>query len=278
MQTTTYANGVVEVADYRYASSIRILIVPPDAIQSAVFWRPTTADKRDKVQNVEGDIVFNFTPFNLSTGVPNVGVRGINLKFEYKQFNPFGGWNEAWEMVVHHKESIYNTLLNVSQGFRYVIENGVKNPNWELGGTVWDDLHPRRLLAATKSGKTVIVSVAGRDVDQRGMSLHEAAELFLTHDAFHSDPIQMAIDGDGGSSVQDYLLEGDTKKIFLGVPPSDQRSVSVFGIIKFKQPITGPVEPPPPSPVDAFVEPITFWIDGVEYRTVGDKIPVERVG
>lgn len=275
MQEINYANGVRVITDYQYGSNLQIIVVPKSAIRTATFWKAKTSSGCELVQNVEGDIVFNFTPFNPANCIPNLGIKinGVTIQ-PYVNYNPWAAWEGDMSLTIHHQKTQFNSKPTVSQAFRYIVENGAKNPNTS---SAWDDLHPRRLLANTQAGSTVIVSVKGRDAENRGCTLHELADLCLNHDAFHFDPIVMAIDGDSGSSVQGYYLEGPPQ-IFLGTWPADQSPVSVFGIIKLHEPLDGGVTPPPPPPsTEAYIKPITVWIDGVEYSTGEEDIPLEPV-
>jgi hypothetical protein len=252
MTSTTYPNGVQVVTDRLYESDLQILIIPRAAIKFAGYCEMKGGGlAQELAQELAGDIVFNATPFDTRTWAPNLGLR-VNGKTitPYVAYNPWAGWTGDKSLLINHPQKDF-TLPNVSQGFRYIIENGAKNSRWNSSASsieAWAALEPRQIIAQTNGGSTVILTVKGRDTNQRGMTLHEIAEICLTHPSFAADKIRMGIDLDGGYSTQTVHRVNGQDRLFIGA--SRQDLVPVFGEITLNKPLqsTEPAPEPEPEP------------------------------
>jgi hypothetical protein len=249
MTPTTYQGGVKTLNERIYESDVQIVIVPNTAIRAAQYMlAPTTLG--DLAQNIPGHIVWNATPF--ANGRPNLGLRISNRSITpYVEFNPFAGWATDKTLTIGHRQPSFEALSNVSQGWRYIIELGVKNARWDdtlNSRAAWDAIVPRQIIAKTTAGYTVLLSVKGRDPENRGATLHEIATILLTHPVFATNRIVMAVDMDGGYSMQTVYRVDQQSRIFAN---TRQDKVLVFGVIWLNTELTSTEptpEPPPPAP------------------------------
>jgi len=244
-----YSNGVRVRTGRANGSNYRQVIIPPSSVRSKTYdYVVGTCRNVESVE--EYDAVFNFTPF-YGTCRPNLGLRIAGTEYEpYHNYNPY--LSLANPPVITHVAKQFRNHATVSQAFRYIVENGVKNPNYNSD---WDNLEPRRLVGLRENGTLVIVSVKGRDENQRGWTLHEAADFMLSRSCV------VVIDGDSGSSVQDYLVINGEKKLFYGVPVSQRSPVAVFLGITFTSPLQDETVPPPDPDPDPEVPTVTHEID-----------------
>lgn len=241
MGTTTYNLGIQTILDTYFGWGFRAVRIPAAAISKAAMYRPPATS----VENVQGDLVFNFCPF-LSTG-PYLGLKvngAVLVNYSEIDFNPFIGWGADNKLVINHQRAIFNTLPNAAQGFRYLLQNGVVNP---LASSDWKFKAARRLVATNAVGDTILVTTKGVSGQEVGLDLFQACDLLK------SLPwgIVWAVDGDSGGSAQDCLVVDGQRNIYRG---DDKTVVAVpgYGIIKTIAPITaGTVVPPPVDPPPA---------------------------
>jgi len=221
---TNYTNGVRVERGRLYGSDYETVIIPPASINSVGF--VATGDCH-LVDDVVGDIVYNWTPSEVGACVPNMGVRsgGKELYPLNGNFNPYVGWWDSNICHIDHMSSSWGNLPVASQGYRYVIADSAKGPT----SSAWDNTEPRRLIGSLPDGSTVIISTKGRAADQKGWTLHEAAEYGLSID------MDYMIDGDSGKSVRTIIRDQGGEKIFTGT--GDNEPVPVIGVIDFKEPL-----------------------------------------
>lgn len=237
MTTTTYANNVKVITGNMIGLDYRVVSIPATAIKTASYVNQTAF-----AEEIPGDIVFNLVPFNLSTYLPTKGVRvGGKTLFPYHAYEPFGAWRTDKKLVIYHPQASFNSYANACQGFRYLIENGVKNPKWDdSSGSIaaWSGKHARRALATNAAGDTVIITTKGSG-DTVGMTLHQLVDLAFALQL----GITMMFDGDSGSSTQDYIRVNGLPQLWQG-DVTGRRKVPVFGVITLNTPLAG-TEPPP---------------------------------
>jgi hypothetical protein len=251
-----YSNGVEVRTGRVFDSDYRVIRVPATSIKSATLWKGMPAAQ---VANIIGDVVFNFSPFSTTNYAPNLGLKINTLIYHaYVDFNPWIAWSSNKLVINHTKSGGFNTMATVAQGFRYIMQNGVKNPN---SNADWNPLEPRRLIATNAAGDTIIISVKGRSTTNAGISLHQAYDLAVSLNL----GIITMLDGDSGSSVQDYIRVDSTPDIFRGVESINQ--VPVYGVINLNLPTMsdGATEPPPPPPTVSWPDKLVAF-SGSEYK------------
>lgn len=236
-----YSNGVNVIIDRLNEHSwYRAVIIPPSAIKSANMFKPAGCRL---VEDVAGDLVFNFSPFN-SPCTPNMGVRVNGIEYQIYDglsqgsFAPFFWWDESGRLNIDHRKTVWKTLTSALQGWRYLVQNGIKNPN---ASSAWDIRNPVRCVGRFPDGSTVLLSVAGRGyLDSPGATLHECAALLMQMGCDY------ALDGDGGGSVSDVLRYSDgSADVFRGT--DEKRGVPAGGVIKLQTPLDATAPPPPPA-------------------------------
>jgi len=259
--TETFPNGVKITTGREYNSDYETIIIPPTAISSATLNYNGSCKKG---QVLDGDVIFNWSPFWACNDV-NTGLK-IDGKevapYNTNSFAPWISWDSNGVLVIEFNANLWKNRSTAGQGFRYIIQDGVKNPRWNFSNSsivAWSETHPRTFVGKLYDGSTVIVVVRGRDSLNKGWTLHEGAAFGLLLG------LRQMVDGDGGASSQVVVKYSDAPiNVFWGVN-SENRSVPVFGVIKLKQKLsTGvivePPPPPPPPPVG----------DDIFYSFVGD--------
>lgn len=248
MGTITYSNNVkVITGTHRTSTGVdwayRAIVIPAEAIFKAVFYRPSATT----VENIEGDIVFNWSPFTASGPRFGLRINNVTIKPWSTEAMPFPWWTSDNRAFINHPQAIFNAALNAAQGFRYLIENGVRNVNPSAD---WSFRAARRLIAANAEGDTILVSVKGISGQEQGLTLYECCDLLFSLGL----GVTTAADGDSGGSTQDYIKIDGVKQVFRG-DASAVINVPVYGVIKLTSPTTGgtipeppPDEPPPPPP------------------------------
>lgn len=205
--------GVTVTEGRRYGSSFRLTAVERTAIEEEHITAPGTART---VEEIEGDIVSNGGDFNMTT-YQAVGL----LRSEGREFSPqadsepalaFDGAGNAW--IDHRTESWWTDALGLK---RYLVLGGVISPNTS---PAWDGIEPRTIFGLRADGTRLILNVAGRQPDQVGITLYQAAAIMIEFGA------DRAADGDGGDSVQSRVGSA----VFLGT--TQRRKVADFYTIK----------------------------------------------
>ena len=259
MTNQTYPNGVSVTRDRLYNADFQTIIIPPAAIQST-GWR--YVDTCGRAESVDADIVFNWSPF-ARCNLLNEGLKigGGEVKpYDQVNYAPFAYWQTNL-LKIDHSLKTWRGIFHAAQGWRYIIQDGVKNSRWSASASsaaAWGVRDARQFLAARADGATIIVST--RD----GWTLHEAAAYAI--DTLHAS---FMIDGDGGGSVQTAIRYADAHRdIFQGT--GEKRYVPVFGYVNLKQDLSGGTTPPPPTgktkthDIDIY-EDGSIDIDGVPY-------------
>lgn len=236
METIVYSNGVEISTGRQFDSDVQVVKIPKESILKA---RYVLESGGALVTAISGDIVSNFTPFNTINFKPNLGLRiGGVEKEPYHDYNPYLGWLGDDAAVLTHVKRQFKNYAECSQGFRYVIEHGEK---YHSPTPDWDELEPRQFVGKTPAGHTVIISAKGRSTGQRGLTLHEGAEIGLQYGCDYM------MDVDSGSSVQTMtrFLDGTTE-VFSGV--TTLSPVPVFLSIALNEPLnSGGSTPPLPT-------------------------------
>ncbi|HUV92700.1 MAG TPA: GH25 family lysozyme, partial [Anaerolineales bacterium] len=219
MQPKVFSNGVTVIAGDLHDSNVRTVIIPYASMRMAGF--AYSAGKCVQAESLDGfDFVANFTPFNVLTCRVNLGLRANGLPYEdYHNYNPYLVLDG--KPFISHVARQFKNYKTVSQGFRYLVENGFKNHN---ANSDWDEKAARRLVGTKPNGDLVIITVAPVSYPG-GWDLHQAAEYGI------SLGCDMLIDGDSGRSTQDYLLINGSKDVFWGTPYHD--SAPAFLTVKF---------------------------------------------
>lgn len=246
MVNKTYDNGVIRKEWREFESDIQAVIIPPSAIKIITWKYYNTCTQ---VGDVEGDFVYNSTPFNTSNCYPREGLRinGNNI-VSYLTYDPFVAFYNNLTYI-GHSEKDYNKYNTVSQFWRYVIEKGVKgktSPSWDL-------INPCRLIGRLPNGSHVVVSVKGRDINNRGINLHEATKIGLDLGCDYM------VHGDSGESTNSYLRVNGEKDFFSGVSTPDE--VAVVGVVTFNEPLVDDVTTPPPTNTDVIPVKSTVQLD-----------------
>lgn len=196
--TSPYA-GVVVTTGRRFDSDFRMTEVAPSSIVDEHFTAP---GKAHIVENIPGDIVVNGGDFNMTT-YQAVGL----LRSEGAQYSPQVDFEPALAMdaqrnaVIDHQ--VKDSWVNALALKRYIVIDGAVSPNTSIAHSIienrevaWDNLEPRTIYGLRKDGTRLLLQVKGRQPDQAGITLYQAADIMIEFGA------DRAGDGDGGDSVQ----------------------------------------------------------------------------
>lgn len=186
--TSPYA-GVIVTTGRRFDSDFRMIEVAPSAIIEEHVTAPGMAHI---VENIPGDIVVNGGDFNMTT-YQAVGL----LRSEGTQYAPQVDFEPALAMdaqrnaVIDHQ--VKDSWVNALALKRYLVIDGAVSPNTS---PAWSNLEPRTIYGLRKDGTRLLLQVKGRQPDQAGITLFDAAAIMIEFGA------DRAGDGDGGDSVQ----------------------------------------------------------------------------
>jgi len=231
MDEKVYDNGVTVITGTLNECNVRTVIFPYSAVQKSRFmYFPGTCVTADTIDGF--DYVCNLTPFNVSTCKVNLGLRIGGTEYEpYHNYNPYLALDGS--PLITHVARQFKNYQTASQLFRYIIENGTKNPN---ANSDWDNSAPRRLVGTRDNGDLVVITAAPLAYPG-GWTLHQACDYGL------SLGLNMMCDGDSGRSTHDYLLVNGEKEVMWGTPYHD--GVPAFLTVQLKEPLTDTVTPPP---------------------------------
>lgn len=128
----------------------------------------------------------------------------------YDGFSAFGFYNYHSNVTASNAAYAADTHPNLYSSAPLLIQNGSKIDLADFGGNS-ADLNPRTVLAVTRSGRLLLVTVDGRLVGAKGMTCPQMQD-FLVH---YFDPAD-AINMDGGGSTAMYVM-GQTGPLENGI-------------------------------------------------------------
>lgn len=233
--------GVTVTSGRRFDTDICMVAVEQAAI---VEEHITAPGKAHIVENIAGDIVANGGDFDMTTyqaiGLLRSEGRQYAVQADSEPAIAFDGAGNAW--LDHRVESWWRDALGLK---RYLVLDGARAPNTS---EAWEAYEPRTIYGLRPDGTRLILQCKGRQPDQAGLTLYQAADIMIEFGA------DRAADGDGGDSVQSRV-GGD---VFVGT--SQRRLVADFYSITIT-----PVE----NPMAAYDCKVT-WKDGASVRPSND--------
>lgn len=206
--TSPYA-GVVVTTGRRFDSDFRMIAVSQDSI---VEEHVTAPGKAHIVENIPGDIVVNGGDFNMTT-YEAVGLLisdGKRYSLQADSEPAIGADAAHKALITHIQPSGWVNALGLK---RYLVVDGAVSSSTS---DAWDNLEPRTIYGLRKDGTRLLLQVKGRQPDQAGITLYQAAAIMIEFGA------DRAADGDGGDSVQGRV----GNDLFLGT--AQRRLVADF--------------------------------------------------
>jgi len=231
------------------------ITVPPTSMDfPSFYYTPGETHVAEALVNNDLKIFWNFTPYNLNTGIVNLGLKIDGQgKHDYVNYNPWIEWNDQNYPIIRHTANLWKNVHTGSQGFRYIVENFAKNNAAVIDPSrpEWNARDARTIAANDTNGRTIILVSKGDDQKGEGLTLHEVADILLNWvKNGHGDfDIYYALDGDSGSSSHvSFVLDGE-KVTFSGYPLDERNHPVAFGFFKLLEPlVTDTVPAPEPEP------------------------------
>lgn len=211
---TTPLDGVKVTRGRRFDTDVQVIEVSKASIQETVVTPPGPCKL---IETIPGDIASNGGDFDMQdcTAVGLLVSRGTffspqadaepALGFKSDNTPQIDHWTIAWPNAVGLK--------------RYLVINGAVNP---VTSDAWTVREPRTIYGVKSNGDLIILSAKGRQADQAGLDLFQAASIMIEFGAW------TAGDGDGGSSTQARVAG----ELFVGT--TDRRPVADFVSIVIK--------------------------------------------
>lgn len=212
--------GVKRIVGRRNGSTFYLNVIDPRKTTFTVAHASGSLRRPSDVAKQAGaSMAWNGDDWNKAGAFPFKPLRlavsdGIVYVWRY-EYNPSLGFREDGTAAIYH-EGISG--FNVTSGYRYIVQNGFPSAYLDGNEVQYTEMHPRSAKGMDANGNVMIVTVDGRQANERGMTLKELALLLIEFGcktAFDSDS--------GGSSV-------DVMKGIVQNKPSDgsERSVVQF--------------------------------------------------